>query len=212
MSNSKYRLILGSGSPRRKQMFDWLGVPFDIIPPDVNEESTIKDPIAFAREITERKVQAVQDHIQQSNADSQQSFIVLCADTIVVHNNEILGKPTDIGDARKTLLRLRDEGHKVITSVSLMKFGNVQSELMSFHEETNVKFWNFTDSVLEDYLALGDSMDKAGSYGLQSPGMILVEKIEGSYSNVIGLPLDRVIKNIVKLTNNTESGWRESFC
>ncbi len=209
MEIEKYRFILGSGSPRRKQMFDWMGINYEVIPPDVDEELNINDPKLFVKEVLKRKLDAVSEKIIKRQ---DKSSLILVSDTIVIFENEILGKPKDINDARVTLKRMRNQVHEVITgfALQLIEDGKKKKDLIQL-ESSLVKFWDFPDSVLEDYLSLKDSMDKAGSYGLQGPGMVLVESIKGSYSNVVGLPLNKVIESLTSVLEIKDPEWKNIF-
>lgn len=223
MKNSKknIRLVLGSQSPRRRMIIDDLGIPYFPISPDANEDLPVKDPREFALEVVKVKANAVRDKLETldekvflgDGVEEAEKLLILTSDTIVVHNEEILGKPADIKEARTVLRNLRGQTHLVITSVALTLLDKNLNLLNQdlFTCDSSVTFWNFTDTVLESYLALEDSLDKAGSYGLQGPGMVLVEKIDGSYSNVIGLPLDRTIKKIYDLLDIGNRSWKDVF-
>ena len=120
--------------------------------------------------------------------------IVLGADTIVVLDNEVLGKPQDEADARQMLERLSGRSHSVVTGVALL----IKGDEVVFHNETKVYFKELAPFEIESYIASGEPMDKAGAYGIQGKGALWVEKIEGSYTNVVGLPVEHVYDELCK--------------
>ena len=175
-----YPLItLASRSPRRRQLLEMLGLPVRVVPADVPELPLPgEEPAAYARRLAREKVRAVPGEL------------VLGADTIVVLDGDILEKPADPDDAVRMLRRLQGACHHVITSVALLTDGN----LFEAQDRTAVWFRRATDDELRAYVATGEPMDKAGSYGIQGPGATLVERIEGDFFGVMGLPIRLVLK------------------
>lgn len=174
-----HELVLASRSPRRRQLLEMLGIPLRVDAADVQEIPLPREaPLAYARRLARDKARAVT------------GALVLGADTIVVVDDVILEKPTDTEDAVSMLMRLAGRRHEVITAVALMAEG----ELYEAHDITGVWFAPATETALRDYVATGESMDKAGAYAIQGYGAALVERIEGDYFGVMGLPLRRVLE------------------
>jgi septum formation protein len=181
-------LILASSSPRRKELLETLRLPFAISSSEVDESF---DPGMLPEEIVvelaERKAQAVFNK-------NPEAFVV-GADTIVVANNDILGKPADEAEAISMLKTLSGKRHDVYTGVSIM------SPIRStrFFEKTEVWFWELTDNEISAYVASGEPLDKAGAYGIQQLGSMLVKEIKGDYFAVVGLPVARTIRELRKV-------------
>lgn len=171
-------LVLASASPRRAQLLTALGVPFSVEPslavepPPASDDA--RDPGAFVRRLARLKAQAIQSE-----------SLIVAADTVVVWNDQILGKPRDENHARAMLKNLRGQTHQVYTGVCVARGDKFQTA----HEITSVTFGDFSDAFIEAYVATGEPLDKAGAYGAQEKGALLVAKIEGDYWNVVGLPL-----------------------
>ena len=182
------KIILASASPRRKEMLETAGAEFEIIVADVDEsvpEGTKPEDAAIMT--AEKKALAV--------AESHKDSVVIGADTIVVAGEKILGKPTDKADACRMLSMLSGVEHKVITGVCLA----CGDKKITFAQVSKVKFYDLTDDEINAYVETGEPMDKAGAYGIQGKGCVLVEKIEGDYFNIVGLPVARVMKELNKL-------------
>ena len=182
------KIILASASPRRKELLETAGAEFEIIVADVDEsvpEGTKPEDAAIMT--AEKKALAV--------AESHKDSVVIGADTIVVAGEKILGKPTDKADARRMLSMLSGVEHKVITGVCLA----CGDKKITFAQVSKVKFYDLTDDEINAYVETGEPMDKAGAYGIQGKGCVLVEKIEGDYFNIVGLPVARVMKELNKL-------------
>ncbi len=182
------RIILASSSPRRKELLTTAGVEFEIIVKDVDETvSAGTKPEAAAVMTAAKKASAV--------AEENKDAIVIGADTIVVCDDKILGKPSDEENAKEMLRMLSGREHEVITGVCLIKGEKVNS----FAKASKVRFYELTDAEIESYVATKECMDKAGAYGIQGLGCTLVESIEGDYFNIVGLPVAAVIKEIAKM-------------
>jgi septum formation protein len=184
----RFHLYLGSQSPRRKEFFQFLNVAFETVVSNAEEISQEKDPAKFVEEITQTKMDNVWKQVQSENP------MVVCSDTIVVLDNKILGKPEDKKQAHSILLLLEGQTHEVYTQV-LVKTKNEQ---WGFHERTYVTFGKMDKGLLRAYIDTGDSLDKAGAYGAQGMAQVFIEKVEGSYSNVIGFPIERFIREVKK--------------
>lgn len=175
-------IILASGSPRRKEMLENFGLCFSTISVDIDEgllpEESPRDAV---RRLARLKADAA---IQRLNGDS----LVIAADTIVVLDGQVMGKPLDEEDARHKLSRLSGRSHEVITAVCVGTGEECELE----DETTRVYFRPLSEEEIRAYIASGEPADKAGAYGIQGRGGLLVDRIEGCYFNVVGLPLSRL--------------------
>ena len=185
----KKRIILASQSPRRSEILRAHGVTFEIVTADVDEsiaEGT--DPKTACMFLALKKALAVREAVEEG--------IIVAADTIVVYEGCIMGKPVDENDAFETLKKLKNDVHSVMTGVAVC---DAESENTSvFCEETRVFFGDYTDDDIRAYIATGEPMDKAGSYAIQGGWARFVTRIEGDYSNVVGLPWERLSEEFKK--------------
>ena len=176
-------IILASGSPRRKQLLAQMGIEtFRVISSDADE--TVEPGLSPARiveTLSARKAEAVAGHAKPGE-------LVIAADTIVALDGAVLGKPADGPEAFRMLSALSGRRHQVYTGVTLLRDGERRTE----HEVTTVTFRELTRDDITRYIATGEPMDKAGAYGIQGCGALLVERIEGDYFNVMGLPVCRL--------------------
>ena len=180
------RIILASSSPRRRELLEQLGLTFTVLAPDVDESPLPgEDPISYVGRVAVDKVNAV----------AIEDALVIAADTTVEIDGEIVAKPADIADARTMLCRLSGAVHFVHTGVAL-KFGD---RCVTETVTSRVTFVPLTDETIEWYLATGEPLDKAGSYAIQGAGAVLVQSVEGSVSNIIGLPLHTVVELAAEL-------------
>lgn len=175
-------VILASASPRRKEILSMLGFPFAVVPSNLSEDLALgnNDFESYARQLASMKTQAI--------ANEEQDSIVIGADTIVVHKGKIYPKPESKEQARAFLEELSGETHSVITGVGLF----MDSKICTFSVQTKVTFREFDDMLINAYVESGDPMDKAGGYGIQTAGSLLVEKIDGDFYNVMGLPIAKL--------------------
>jgi MAF protein len=184
-------LLLASASPRRRQILSLLGLPFGVGVSPIDEEAmqaSYQGPIeGLAQWLAERK--AVGAHTLPEAA----GHLVITADTTVLLNGEELGKPRDKAHARELLLRLRDRWHHVVTGVSVSRRIDDQIQIQSASCTTPVLMRPYSEEEIAAYIATGDPLDKAGSYGIQHPDFQPTERINGCYLNVVGLPLCVVV-------------------
>lgn len=203
--NTKYNLVLGSQSPRRKELLSWLNVPFVIETAGLDEISNEDSPHEIALDLASQKAHAV----FKNRSDHDFSFVI-SSDTIVVLDEKIYNKPKDSDEARRILLELSNRTHQVITGVSFLfkdlVTGKPREHL--FYETTEVTFNEITADLMNLYIATGDSLDKAGAYGIQGPSLTFISKVNGSYSNVVGFPLDKVLSELIIVLGED---WRTFF-
>ena len=184
-----YNFILGSNSPRRKEILKEIGLDFSVYPSNIeenfNEDIKLKDVPVF---LAEKKANAIKNKLKEND-------ILITADTTVIHNNELLSKPENILQAKEMLNKLSGKSHKVITGVCLLS----KNKKCTFSCETIVTFNNLEIKEIEFYINKFKPFDKAGSYGIQEwIGLIGIEKIEGSYTNVVGLPASMLYTKLKK--------------
>lgn len=184
----KYTIILASGSPRRQQFFKDLDLDFEIRLKEVEE---IYSDVLKAEEITNYLAELKANEFLGELSDND---ILVTSDTIVWHENKALGKPKDYNDAFQMLQSLSGKTHEVITSVCIKT--NVKTD--TFHEVTKVTFNPLSNEAIAYYLDNYKPFDKAGSYGIQEwIGLVAISRIDGSYANVVGLPVDKVFQHLL---------------
>lgn len=187
VSQNHPRLVLASGSPRRRDLLERLGLRFEVMVSDVDESIDSSDPAFVVEDLAEAKARAVGVQAAIARSVDSSPLLVLGADTIVVLDNEILGKPRDKADAVRILRQLSGRSHQVFTGVSLVQLP--ENKVRTIHTVTDVHFRDLDLSEIEAYVETGEPMDKAGAYALQGIASAFVRKIEGCYTNVIGLPV-----------------------
>ena len=179
---SECRVVLASASPRRRQLLDLIGITHEVRPANIDETMRPREnPRRHAERLAREKATAV--------ATRDPDLITIAADTIVVVNRKVLGKPKDTDDAARMLALLSGREHVVTTAVAVSRGKKLRSAV----EEVRVKFRRLRDDEIEAYIATGEPMDKAGAYGIQGYGATIVERIEGDYFAVMGLPIVRLI-------------------
>ena len=177
------RLTLASGSPRRRQLLALLGLPFTVMRTEVDESPLAgEDPAATARRLSQAKAQAAAVRVREG--------LIVAADTLVVLEGEILGKPADLAQATAMLRRLRDREHRVLSGLTLLNAasGREATDVV----ETRVRMRPISDEEIATYVASGDPLDKAGAYAIQHAGFHPVARLWGCAANVVGLPLCRL--------------------
>ena len=176
------RIILASQSPRRRELLSLVGIPHDVRPADLDERVLPgESPAPHAERLARAKAEAV--------AANEPDAIVIGADTIVVLDGDILGKPRDAADAAAMLQRLSGRTHTVLTAVAVARNGRTVSGV----ESVEVTFRPLTAEQIDAYIATGEPMDKAGAYGIQGYGAVIVERVHGDYFAVMGLALGRLV-------------------
>lgn len=180
-------IILASGSPRRRELLAQAGIPFEMVVSNAEEIITKTDPGEIVEELSRCKAKAV--------AEQYPRRLVLGADTVVVLDGQILGKPKDEKDALRMLGALQGREHQVYTGVTFAR----GEESYSFHEKTDVRVYPMTEEEMIAYVQSGDCMDKAGAYGIQGSFAVYIRGIDGDYYNVVGLPIGRIWQELKRM-------------
>lgn len=188
------KIILASASPRRRELLSQIGMDFEVITSSSDEIITKENPCEIVMELAEGKAREVYDKVITSSGDKQ--VVVIGADTIVVHNGRIMGKPTDENDAIAMLTELCGDIHQVYTGVAFLWNEDGRTCKHTFYECTDVHVSSATEEEIRAYVDTKDPMDKAGAYGIQGRFAAFIEKINGDYNNVVGLPVGRVYREM----------------
>ena len=189
-------VVLASQSPRRRELLGRLGLTFDILPAQGEEQMIGETPDEIVEELSRQKAEEVLGRVEAA----AEEILVIGADTVVAVDGEILGKPHDREDARRMIWELQDRVHQVYTGVTLLRRhpdGTLQRR--TFHEETHVDVYAMSDEEIEAYIDTPEPYDKAGAYGIQGGFGLYIRRIDGDYNNVVGLPAARVYHEIRKL-------------
>ncbi|XP_071786944.1 probable bifunctional dTTP/UTP pyrophosphatase/methyltransferase protein isoform X2 [Asterias amurensis] len=197
---SSMRIILASGSPRRKDVLSKIGLKFEVVPSTFEEnldKSLFNSAKDYVKETALKKAEEVAQRLQGAN----QPNLIIGADTVVVLGDTILEKPRDDEHAYEMLSQLNGSSHYVHTGVALLtpKRGDKTFDKVQFHETTEVKFADLSPEIIRAYVATGESLDKAGGYGIQEIGGSLVQSVSGDYFNVVGFPLHSFCKQLLLL-------------
>lgn len=194
MHGNDRELVLASASPRRAELVERLGIPFRVEPSRYLEQDGDRrgNPARLVEELALAKAKEVSTRLGRG--------FVLGADTVVVLDGAVLEKPSDPDDARRMLAMLAGRWHEVYTGLALI--GADAAQARTAHERTRVKFRSLLPAEIEAYVRTGEPLDKAGAYGIQGFGAALVERVDGCYTNVVGLPLARLVSLL------REGGWR----
>ncbi len=191
------KILLASGSPRRAQLLTEAGIDFRVLVTNVNEDFDENMSAEFiSEEIAKRKALAAIEFAKEDE-------YIIAADTSVVINGEILGKPADKADAKRMLTLLSDSQHTVYTGVAVIH----NKKIVTAHEATAVEFDKLDDELINNYIATNEPFDKAGAYGIQGYGQALVKGIKGDYFNVMGLPPNLLFKILKKDFNIATLSW-----
>ncbi|WWR17152.1 Maf family protein [Lachnospiraceae bacterium JLR.KK008] len=195
----KKQVILASASPRRKELLEQMGLSFRIVPCEKEEIITGVTPKEIVENLSYQKAEDVAQRLQDTGAELQQegdcgqeageTMLVIGSDTIVVCDGQIMGKPHSEEEAFAMIQKLQGRTHEVYTGVTIARAGANNIAYDTFSECTSVKVHSMEDEEIRDYLALGESMDKAGAYGIQGGFAVFVEEIQGEYGTVLGLPV-----------------------
>lgn len=184
MEKTFYQLILASQSPRRKELVSYLNIPFSIKVSHIEEGSDCKDPRDFVLDIAQKKAQFI---VQKMRLENQ---VILSSDTIVVLDKKIMGKPKDKKDADEILNTLSGKTHQVYTAIYLHHKDFQDKQVI----KSDVTFYSIDSKVMELYFMHNEFIDKAGAYGVQGAAQLFIKEIQGSYSNIVGLPLAELVE------------------
>lgn len=187
---NNYKLILASGSPRRKEILESQGIPFEVVKSGREERTKETLPQKVVRDLSEQKALDVYDRIQ-----GKRNTVILSADTVVAKDGEIFGKPADEEDAVRMLTLLQGATHEVHTGVTLLICGD-EVKTVRLQEKTEVTMYPMTEEEISSYVSSGEPMDKAGAYAIQGKCAVYIEKINGDYNNVVGLPVAAVYQEL----------------
>lgn len=185
------KIILASASPRRRELLSQMGLHFEVLPSQGEEIITKIKPEEAVMELAQQKAAEV-------SARCADDTLIIGADTVVVKDGKILGKPADEDDAVRMLSMLEGSVHQVYTGVCLIKKADGREVSHTFYEETKVTFYPMSPSEIQSYVESGDPMDKAGAYGIQGSCAVYISGIEGDYNNVVGLPIARLYHEMIE--------------
>lgn len=191
-----FPVVLASASPRRKDILKQIGIEPVIMPSQVEEHITASDPEQIVKELSRQKAEDVYRRYQK---ETQGSFAVIGADTIVAADGEILGKPRNEEDAKRMIRLLSGRVHQVYTGVTIL----YRDREITFAEKTDVSVSPLTETEMKEYISCGESMDKAGAYAVQGVFASFIEGINGSYTSVVGLPAGRTYRTLRELAEET---------
>lgn len=192
------RYVLASASPRRRELLEQIGLEFEISPSHGDEIVTKEFPADIVEDLScEKACEVAEQYLKKYENDT---IVIIGADTIVAHKDEIMGKPKDAEDAVSMLTRLQGTIHQVYTGVTLVILESGQEkrgqEVITFHEKTDVHMYPMTQEQIRVYAATGEPMDKAGAYAIQGRCAAFIKGINGDYNNVVGLPVARLMHEL----------------
>ncbi len=186
------KIILASASPRRKELLEQIGIEFLCIPSQKEERMIEKEPDKVVEDLSKQKAF---DILEQ---ELKEDCLIIGADTVVVLDGQILGKPKGEEDAKKMLSFLQGKSHKVYTGVTLIIYKNGETKIKTFSEEAKVFMYSMTEKEILEYIESEEPMDKAGAYAIQGKGAVFIKRVEGEYNTVVGLPIGRIYQELKK--------------
>lgn len=193
MSKNNMKLVLASASPRREEILKKLNLKFTIVPAKIEEDSfDAADPVELVKTLALEKAKTVSKLVED--------VLIIAADTVVVQNGQILGKPEDELEAKKMLRQLSSKQHQVITGLTVLN-SQTEASLVEYNI-TDVTMGKISEKEIENYISTGEPLDKAGAYAIQGFGGLFIKEIKGSYYSVMGLP----IHQLKELLNNFNYG------
>ncbi|MDD5900095.1 MAG: Maf family protein [Lachnospiraceae bacterium] len=196
----KYRIILASGSPRRREILTQIGAEYEVVVSDCDETTSCTEPSELVKELSNKKAAAVAESVQGP-------AVIIGADTVVAYDKVILGKPKDRADAKRMLTLLSGQIHQVYTGVSLMiKEENGEERIIIFDECSEVEVETLTDRQTEEYLNTEEGTDKAGSYAVQGIFAAHIKGIKGDYYNIVGLPVAGIYRRLYEIGIDLRTG------
>ena len=189
----KMKVVLASASPRRTELLNQGNIKHIVMPSHCEEVITSEVPRQVVEELS---VQKAKDVYQQYEKENAGDFLVIGSDTVVAADGKILGKPKDEADAFEMISMLQGKAHQVYTGVTLLIKKDGESVQKTFHECSNVHVYPMSEEEIQEYIATGEPMDKAGAYGIQGAFGVYIRGIEGDYNTIVGLPLARVYQEM----------------
>lgn len=188
------KIILASASDRRKDILSQVGISYEVMPSSIDEDVIQADtPAALVEALSAAKAEDIAERLTKN-------FVIIGADTVVVKDNSILGKPSDEAEAAKMLQMLQGNRHEVYTGVTLISVSPEGKGLIdTFHVRTIVDMIPMTAAQIDAYIKTGEPMDKAGAYGIQGRGAAYIQDIAGDYYNVVGLPISTVLARLANM-------------
>lgn len=190
------KYILASASPRRRELLEQIGMEFEVVPAHGEEEIRFEEPEKAVMDLSWQKADEIAKRRRQ---EGHKGELVIGADTIVVFEGRILGKPKDAGDAFLMLSALQGKRHKVFTGVTFIFWEGGLKKEHSFFEQTEVAMYPMSEAELRRYVLTGEPLDKAGGYGIQGGCAVFIKEIRGDYNNVVGLPVAGVYQELKRL-------------
>ncbi|MBU9745318.1 Maf family protein [Lachnospiraceae bacterium ASD3451] len=188
----KTRIVLASASPRRRELLSQIGLTYEVLPSQKEEASKAREPSELVTELSAQKAGDIASSIEGP-------ALIIGADTVVCHNGQILGKPGSEEEAAGMLAFLQGDTHQVYTGVTLILKSGAKNREVHFTEMTEVEFGPMDESEIREYIATGEPLDKAGAYGIQGFAARYIVAVRGNYSNVVGLPVARLYRELKKL-------------
>ena len=186
----KRKIVLASGSPRRKRLLEQIGLEIEICESNFNEDSVkLADPIELAKFLALKKAETVAARFEDA--------IIIGADSVVIFDGVALGKPKDEAQAKRILRELSGKENRGITGYAVIDTKN--NVMVNNHSEAIVKFRNLSDEEINEYVATGEPLDMAGAYGLMDKGAILMESVSGNFYSIVGLPINEVYLELRKM-------------
>ena len=187
------RLILASGSPRRKELLEQIGLTFEILAAHGEEIISKTVPSEIVEELSLQKATEVAERLEK------EEVVIIGADTLVAYGTQVLGKPKDAENAKEVLSMLQNQTHQVYTGVTIIQCSKSGKKIHTFSEKTDVTMYPMSEKEIEEYVATGEPLDKAGSYAIQGKCAAYIQGICGDYNNVVGLPVARLMQEMKKL-------------
>ncbi len=190
------KIILASGSPRRKDILEQAGIPFEIILPTLSEEVTTESkPEEIVKDLSRKKAENVADMLQDAAREAE-DYLIIGADTVVACEGQILGKPHDEEDAFRMLSLLQDNVHQVYTGVTFVYNKIGERKIHSFHVATDVRMYPMNEEQIRGYIDTKEPLDKAGAYAIQGKCCVYIKEIKGEYNNVVGFPIAHICEEM----------------
>ncbi|WP_313133105.1 Maf family protein [Anaerocolumna sp.] len=187
-----HKIILASGSPRRKEILEQVGISFGVVASKDEEVIQKSKPEEIVEELATKKACSVASNMEEGT-------VVIGADTMVALNDQVMGKPKGEQDAKDMIRKLQGKKHQVYTGVcAVIKEAGKENRIISFVQCTDVWVYPMTEEQIDAYVASGEPMDKAGAYGIQGKFAVYIEKIEGDYLNIVGFPVSRLYQTLLK--------------